>query len=406
MRQQSPPQSSQPNQMLLALQALFTCSSLLYFAMFSEEFEQPKSFALIAFACFALFWIDWKRVLSDRFAQALLAFTLSAAASCLLSVDWHVSLFGNVKCMNGLLNIASYLVLFGALVTIGTRKAERTLIDTSLACGLFVAAYGIVQTLGFDFQQWNGALSADGFTRPLSFLGHPNFMAGYLAMVLPFGIARIRVAPVRYSLLSASFIACILFSQSRGMLLAAGVGVWVFFLRSKRKTKRLGRAFLLAVALSCAALTVSPEFRATLSKRYRHMFLPGIARLEYPAAAIRIWKRYPWFGIGTDAFETGFQHVRSELYWKVEPNGSPHKAHNDLLNTLATQGIVGFLCALLFSWVALQRALVSRSIYAPQACAAIAAFYVEGLTSFAIVSTTCLFVFCVWLLGLTNENKA
>lgn len=388
------------NAIFLLLPAL----TLLYFPLAFEEFEQPKAFALIAFACFSAFWVSWKRLLSDRVAQTLLLFVLSAAVSSYFSIDWHLSVFGNIKCRDGLLVIASYLVFYLAVAEhAASEDVAQATIDVFLACSVVVASYGIAQVMGYDFKQWNGMLKEINYTRPMSSLGHPNFMANYLAMTLPFALWRLGksrqiLQKAIYAAMVVLFVSVICLSLSRGMIIAAIVGALVYFLHSKTKHRNI-LYFVLAIALTGALLlAISPRFRETAIHRMTAIVAPGPARVEYPRAAIKIWKRYPWFGIGTDAYELGFQHQRTPYYWRVERAGSPHRAHNDFLNILATQGIFGALTALLLTAAIMARALASKSIFAAPATASIVVFYIAGLTSFFIVATGTLFLLCAVLL--------
>jgi hypothetical protein len=276
------------------------------------------------------------------------------------------------------------------------------------ALSLIVSTYAIIQVFGFDFKEWQGVLNMDGYVRPISLLGHPNFMAGYLAMTLPFAIWLYRKAwywEVRaiYLLGICTSLVAIFYSQSRGMWISTIAGISIYYAItgvSKATVLRMAAIGLIVIA---TPLALSSKFRATVMDRVVHVINPGTARLEYPKAAFRIWKSYPWFGSGTDTFETAFQHERTPYYWEIERAGSPHRAHNDFMNTLATQGAIGAICALLLSLAVLSKV---KKVISPQmapAIAAIGVFYVEGISSFVVTSTGVMFVVCLALLRVERK---
>src|SRR5947199_210607 len=55
----------------------------------------------------------------------------------------------------------------------------------ALACAA-VAGYGIIQTIGLDPIKWQGRSDFAGWARPLSTLGHPMQLGGFLVAALPF----------------------------------------------------------------------------------------------------------------------------------------------------------------------------------------------------------------------------
>lgn len=376
----------------------------MYWNFAYEEFETSKAFVLVAFGCFAAPQINWRKAMTNRLATWFAVFTLSAAVSAFFSIDQHMSIFGNYKCRAGFLVIASCLVFYlAASEHLRNPLREHQVVDLVLLCSAIVAIYAIAQVMGYDFKKWTNTLVSNGYTRPISTFGHPNFMANYLAMTLPFALWRMSYSRTwrrffMYASLVMASIAAIWFSLSRGMCIAAFCGVLTYFFYKKVKPKEAFVFFCAATAIALITLAALPVFRTTATSRMASLLYPGPARIEYPKTAFEIWKHYPWIGVGTDAFEIGFQNQRSVRYWQVEPGGLPHKAHNDFLNVLATQGLFGGLAAIMFTITLVGRIRKSRSAYTAPAVSAIVVFYVAGLTSFAVIGTTILFLLCVVLL--------
>lgn len=386
---------------------IFPLTALAYYPLFLEEFESPKAISLISFSCFAVFFIDWRKLISDKIAIALSLFTVSSAISSALSIDKHMSFFGNIRCPNGFLVNASYLVFYMSLrQNIKSLHEAKKILYILTFCAFVVSSYAMLQVVGIDFQGWTGVLESSGYTRPMSTLGHPNFMAAYLSMTFPFILylyfdSENVIKKCLYMIVILTSITAIFLSLSRGMLISFLVGVFFYF-----AVKKYFKCIFYVLSVSLIILTscffISEPFKNIALSRYKHMLNPGMARIEYPSAAIRIWKRYPFFGIGTDAFEIGFQHQRTKKYWELEKAGSPHRAHNDFLNILATQGLFGALCSIFLTIVIFLTALKSTTRLLISTVTSIIVFYVQGLTSFVIVPTGVLFILCAALLNLED----
>src|SRR4029079_6672275 len=100
---------------------------------------------------------------------------------------------------------------------------------------------------------------------------------------------------------------------------------------------------------------------------------------------------------------------RTAAYWNIEWNGSPTRAHNEALNLLATQGLLGALGALaLLVGVALvaRRALRSTDdrLLVLALIAGGAAFVVQDLFSFTVAGCGTLVVTQAALLSRLAER--
>lgn len=397
--------------MKLLINLIFGCSVLIYYPFFIEEFETGKVLAITAFACFAGFYVNYKHLLKDKITQVLSLFVLSAGLSTYLSIDWHMSLYGNIKCRAGLSLYASLLIFFLSLKDHLKRNRDiQKSIEVIVILSLGVALYACFQVIGIDLKTWKGALKNLNYTRPMSFLGHPNFMANYLAMTLPFTVYLFEKASLKrfkylYGSITGLSIIAIYFSLSRGMYFATlGALTSYFILNKKRLSANLIPVAVMSFIVLLNVMILSPSFRATALERYENMFNLGGPRLEYMKNAFRVWKRYPITGSGTDTYEIAAQHHRSDYYWSIEAGGSPHRAHNDFLNILSTQGFIGGFIVILLSALIFLKAKASKSIYRVPAIASIIAFYIAGLSSFYISSTLLLFLFSLHLLHV-GESK-
>jgi tetratricopeptide (TPR) repeat protein len=98
-----------------------------------------------------------------------------------------------------------------------------------------------------------------------------------------------------------------------------------------------------------------PAIRATtfeMLERTSKLFHPAevrvTPRLFIWHSALAMLKDNPLFGKGLDTFQISFPPYREALYWILEWNGTPEKAHNFVMQTAATMGLMGLIC---FAWM-------------------------------------------------------
>jgi len=197
--------------------------------------------------------------------------------------------------------------------------------------------------------------------------------------VLDRGVLRWHAA-LRFVLL-ALYVGALVATECRGAWLALPVSLVVYALCTPDR-RFAGRLLYYVVASGVfvamwAVLRPHGHLGARLAMRLNE------ARPEYWLGALRVWHHHVFLGAGTDNFEIAFRHVASPHYWVIEPGGSPHRAHNDFLNVLATQGLLGAALYLAVGWTVLRDALKAHLLEAqPALYAALAAFATVGLTEF------------------------
>lgn len=115
----------------------------------------------------------------------LLLFLFSQIISTFFSIDPHVSLFGYYSRFNGgLFSTISYILLYCAFVTNFPKEKIKTLLKTALLSGFLVSIYGILEHFGIDKDIW----VQDVQNRVFSTLGQPNWLAAYIAVLIPITI--------------------------------------------------------------------------------------------------------------------------------------------------------------------------------------------------------------------------
>jgi len=398
-----------------------------------------------------------KRILFQRTPLdiPIALFLLSQIISTIFSLDPHVSLWGYYSRFNGgLLSIISYIFLYYAFVSnfnneqvrggviskrgvatsgghhagapallgvwetrgaasrqdpAGTGPAmAKRLLGISLASGLIVALWGLPSHFGhdptcllfrgtFDVSCWTESFQPR--VRIFSTLGQPNWLAAYLAILLPLALAnginvfksiqtsekknhesrimnygsRKNVLLVAcYLLLVALFYVALIFSGSRSGFYGLVVGLFLFvllFAWNSFKSRTLKKNLILITPIFVVIAFLSLYLRTPSTPQIKQ-FIPqktiqepskseteslirgpaletggtesGNIRLIVWKGAIEAWKNNPIFGTGVETFAFAYYKYRpKEHNLTSEWDFLYNKAHNEYLNYLTTTGIFG-----------------------------------------------------------------
>ncbi len=333
----------------------------------------------------------------------LLLFLGANILSTVFSIDPHTSIWGYYSRSNGgLLSIISYLLLYWAFVSNMNFGNVKTILKFGLAAGFIISIWATLEHFGVSFScvllrgEFNDSCWVqDVQARVFATLGQPNWLAGYLAMLIfPalyfFLTAKTKFESITYYLLAISYYLAFTFTYSRGPTLGLIGGMIVFIIlyfiqnnsensenRKIRKSEnqiiwnsdflktrfyplfRVILSFLVINLLFGSALT---SFR--LVSKFAAPARPAIA-LPQPAGgsvtqlenggtesgqirfivwqgAWEIFKHYPLFGSGLETFAYSYYQYRPvEHNLTSEWDFLYNKAHNEYLNYLATTGVVG-----------------------------------------------------------------
>jgi len=367
----------------------------------------------------------WAR--RDPLGAGVLLFLGSSVASTIASPNPGLSLHGAPDSTAGLVAAFATAAVYFTSRAI-SRGQPTTLIRYAKAAGfasLVTSLYALMQLLGWDPLVWGRTATFEGEVRIFGTLGHPNMLGAYLAMTTPLvvwlALGARGVERIAWGLVTTVSVIVIAATLSRGAwigLFAAAL-TWALLslvvkLRSggtsvsrgsrvpeRRSAIPAALGISLLVAGMAAFLFARAPMGAHLAERVRQ-----IASMNAPTTRSRllIWQGglrmahdHPVLGVGVDAFGIAYSKYRDPRYWKIEFGHTPNKAHNEPIEILATQGIVGGVAALavvLFASIAAFRAIRRKESAvrsgAIAATASLAAFAAQDLASFTVVALGCL----------------
>ena len=406
------------------LYALVALVPVVFYRGTSEVFEFPKSELLAAGALLLAFgsfegemarwraqgFPSWARALPGRVATgarrdplggAIGLFLLSAFVSALVASRHDAALFGAHESEAGLKTALATSAVYFASRALARDPRHFPRLARAVAVGLIGALlYASIQMLGLDPFPWTRSATIEGVRRIPGTLGHANHLGTFIAMCLPVvacmaSVSRSRRSKLLWLALGVASLPVLAATLSRGAWMAALAGLVVFglVLARSRSRVRVNRLVLAAALLAAAFLVpLFTPLRSEMVTRFRQITdvrAPSTqSRVHLWRAGIEMARDHPLLGVGTDGYLAAFPRYRTPEYWTIEWNGVSAKAHDELIQVAATQGILGLLAALLVALFA-ARAVMTRpaGFETAAAAAALAAFAVSGLVGFTVVST-------------------
>ncbi len=368
-----------------------------FFTWVNEElFEFPKmlltyGFTTLIVGLWASRMVLEKKIIIHQtvFDWPILFFVVSQTLSTIFSIHPPTSIMGYyTRFHGGLLSTLTYVLLFYALVSNFSKKELQKLWLTIFIAALGVTLYAIPEHFGhspscllitknFDVACW----VQDVKTRVFATFGQPNWLAAYAITLIPLGISffaqnQKKWQQILFGLTTLTLFLTLLFTQSRSGLMGFGASmivlglglIWLKYKNKKNKTlliKSLGLISALAVTLALIGSSFTPSIlkifhpnkssaipTPTTTQPVNRLEIGGtdsgeIRKIVWQGA-INVWKRYPLLGSGVETFAYSYYQDRPMAHNLVsEWDFLYNKAHNELLNFLATTGIVGLLSYLL-----------------------------------------------------------
>lgn len=399
-----------------------------------EGFEFAKASLLVTGALvLAAWWIAaegsrvgssgivmWMRRLPGRVAAAsrrdplgvaVALFVLSAVASTIASIRPALSLFGAPQSHAGLRTVVALAAIYYASRSLASNSTWFLRVAQVAGAGAAVAAaYALFQIAGVDplTFTWKRELAFQG-TRASSTLGHANKVSAFLTMCLPLiawlaARSASRAARIAWLALTGLSLFVIAASLSRGGwlgVIAATLTALILALASARRPPRSWGLIALGIVIAVLILPLVTPMRGAFLSRVQQvtdLSAPtSRTRLELWGAGLRMAKDHPALGVGVDAYVAAFPRYRTSKLTQIEWGGTPSKAHNDAIQILATQGVLGGLAAFAIVlltaravWRVARRGRPETRGAAIAAGAALVGYVVPNLVGFASVATSAL----------------
>lgn len=385
-----------------------------------ELFEFNKMLLVYLFAVIILFLWALRMISEKRFYVRrtvldipILLFLASQVISTVISMDPHTSFWGYYSRFNGgLLSLISYIFLYYAAVSNFFFEKEeakdfaKKALGISVLSGTLVALWGLPSHFGYDPTCYvfgrglNTACWTEAFNptaRIFSTLGQPNWLAAYLAILLPVSLAffinlslpikkftdRLKnLKIVFFGIISVVFYIAIAWTSSQSGFLGLWAGLITFIgliklvaiKKSGLSPTKLLKLTSLRILLFFVILFISINFFiGNPFPRFQGISFQGLIqnapeetnaaaqepqplgpalennitssgdiRLIVWRGAFGIFKSSPLIGSGVETFAYAYyKHRPVEHNLTSEWDYLYNKAHNEYLNYLATTGILG-----------------------------------------------------------------
>lgn len=287
----------------------------------------------------------------------LICYLLIYSLAAISSIDFANSFFGNEYRMFGLIFITHAILFFFLIKPRLTDERCMRIFKILSFASIPICIYAILQYFQIDFSNYltsfvvidNGTL----IRRSFSTLGHPNYLATYLAMILPFAfylffINKKLASRLFYSGIIIVQLLSLIFTMTRSAWFAIVVSLAFFFFAIFKLTKSRKILFFSIIMLIIFCAVAGAIGFKRLSQPLKDSTLE--MRLnEWRYASEQILKR-PLFGYGPDNYQLlSVQRPLTPLELKID-TGVADRAHNIILDTAINVGLIGLIVYLLV-WV-------------------------------------------------------
>lgn len=206
---------------------------------------------LILVALLEILWTRYDRLL-EKFEKNWKYFFLLLAIPFFSSLFWGTKLdanffFGSLEKHHGYIFLAGVISLVLLLQTLGA-KEKHLVVKASLVSGLLVSFFALLEYIGISVFYGNLSGASWGSGRSISTLGNPNYVAGYLLMLLPL-VQTIR-NPERYVIVSIIVMAILVTKSFIAIFLLMLYGVYLL----SQKLKNRGIRFVLPIAVGVSLI--------------------------------------------------------------------------------------------------------------------------------------------------------
>ena len=317
--------------------------------------------ALILF----MFWVSRMKLRKTSLNQPILFY----AGANLLALFVTSNIYESLAV---LLRILIYLLIFLLVVNNLQEKDVRRAFVTVVIMGFIISAIGVLQYFGMDWFRF--LYPAAPTSRVFSILGNPDFLGGYLALILPLALILLLNCGLRekagiFGAISFFVIMlCLFLTGTRSALVAFGgsfifLSVLILLQKGMKRFKRRWSYILIISLVIFFALGFSGRGRIKdFFFRFSTLLNPETLkadgsvqyRLSVWRTSIAMFKDHPVLGVGPGVFKLHYPIYQANL--RTFSPGIPFfssqesRVHNEYLQTLAETGIIGTAA---FLWLAI-----------------------------------------------------
>ena len=275
--------------------------------------------------------------------RILFVFLFFQLISALISSDITTGILGDHQRRNGFLTYFSLSVILVYTILNFNKNLYASFGKFLIAISIFLGFYGLLQSVGKDFVDWNNP-----YNNLILTVGNPNFASSLLAIlgILLTSIVLDKSFRNLYRFTSAIILILFIFlmftSNSIQGLVVYAVGassLFGFYLYKKYGINYVVITYAVFL-LVCMGLAIFGTLQKGPFKFLLYKESVSI-RGFYWRAAIEMFKANPVFGVGTDQYGTFFRLYRDSDYplrYGFEITSS--NAHNVYLQFLSTGGIL------------------------------------------------------------------
>lgn len=316
------------------------------------------------------------KIPTDKLSILIYLFLFTTLIADLLGADAKTSLLGSDWRLQGFLTSFSGAVLYVLLRNYS--KLENSYFSkVALLSAFLISAVAIYQVFLFYFISDSNIETYQG--RFVGSMGNPNFLAGFLAMLLPFVLLigpNRKYQPFLKIFVTGLVLIAIWLSGSRSGMMAIGFIIFSSLIYCFREQKL--KNFLVGVVAVCLVFFL---FQTIKSER---VSIWDNRNLIWEEGIKAVVKR-PILGYGQENFE---------LIYPVARNVKVDNAHNIFIETAVSSGIVGLILFALILFTAIKEASVPVKL-------SLGAFVISGFFNPLSIAQIALF----WLLlGLTKAR--
>ncbi len=313
-----------------------------------------------------VFWLVfvWRypkyRPKKNYITTGLIAYFIAILASCLVSVDFNLSFWGDAERMLGFFHLFHFLIFYYILITVfRTWREWKILLLSSVVIASIVSLIGLIGTNVY------------------SVIGNTAYVSGYLIFNLFFSALlffREKNRFWRWLYLLPAIVMLLEFkaADTSGGIIGLAVGILLLFFLLGIFHKRKNIRIISLVILILAVLTIAGIFSQRNSDWFQdNDFLNELTfqkdtfqtRLISWHSAWLDFRYHPIFGTGFGNYaiifdkhfdSKFFDHARTETYFD--------RAHNNLIDIASTTGLVGlityisiFIAVLYYLWTEFKR---------------------------------------------------